>query len=316
MDIPNLTRLAVASHVNVERLETAIKTIEDGLAAKHIWNADYVTAKDTISRAWENTDDVAHDYLTNMYYRGNDVFRTWQDNDPRFNMGLCGFLNTPGWLAKLKKVNAPELADYIAVIEEVAALAEMVKAVKPYIEKGRKPSENPKEVDYTNTGICPVCMKRQKLNFDGTLVAHGYTIPRGWGGRNGMCMGRGYKAWELAPDGAIAFKRVMVQQLAEEKERLEIIQSDKLPVLMEQVQVRKSFGRYETETKKYDRGTPDYERVKRSSIFSIESNIRYLTADIEAVGIRIDNWKAEPLKYGGAETQERWKSKLLKKESK
>jgi hypothetical protein len=67
------------------------------------------------------------------------------------------------------------------------------------------------------------------------------------------------------------------------------------------------------ETKKYDRGTPDYERVKQSSIFSIESNIRFLTSDIETVTGRIENWKAEPLKYGGAETQERWKSRMLNK---
>jgi hypothetical protein len=25
---------------------------------------------------------------------------------------------------------------------------------------------------------------------------------------------------------------------------------------------------------------------------------------------KVENWKAEPLKYGGAETQERWKAKL------
>jgi hypothetical protein len=45
-----------------------------------------------------------------------------------------------------------------------------------------------------------------------------------------------------------------------------------------------------------------------------ENSIRHITSDIENVEGRIGSWKAEPLMYGGAETQERWKSRMLKKE--
>ena len=322
MDIPNLLRYVEPARVNVARLKTAVKTIEDGIATKHIWNTDYEDAKGAISRAWENIDNVAHDYLTDLY-----VYRTWQENDPRLNMGLCGFLNTPGWLAKLKKVkNAPELANYIAVIEEVAALAELVKAVKPYVVKGRKPAvltdkqRAEQEADLKNTGMCPVCMKRQKLSINSTLVAHGYTVPRGWGGRNGMCMGHNYKAWELSPEGAVAFKEYMENYLARQKNLLADLQASKFPELREKVSVRKAengrFIGYVDEVRTYAKGTPEYEKVRQTNIFSTERNIEYLNSDIASVGDRIKNWKAEPLKYGGAETQERWKSKLLKKESK
>lgn len=190
-------------------------------------------------------------------------------------------------------------------------MADLLKAAKPFIVKGRKPPENPIEKDYSNTGICPVCFKRHKLEFDGTLVAHGYTLPRNWGGRNGMCIGRGHKAWELSSEGAVYFKGVMERQLSEEQKTLADLQNDVLPTLLEKVKIRKGFGQYDYETRSYERGTADYNRVKQSAIYSTESTIRYLTADIETVSERIKNWKEQPLQYGGAETQERWKSRLL-----
>lgn len=165
-----------------------------------------------------------------------------------------------------------------------------------------------------------MCMRRQKLTLDSKMVAHGYTIPRGWGGRNGMCIGHGYPAWEISPEGAIAFKKGMENYLAELNRVRDNLQNSKPPTLSEMVQVRKpkTMGgltslQYENERRTYDKGTPDYERVRKIELANTENAIRYITSDIEAVGARIDNWKAQPLMYGGAETQERWKSKMLNK---
>lgn len=299
-----------------DKLETAIKTLEDGVQNKHIWNVDYVAAKDVLTRQFENIEDVMYAPVRNAYYPcgGSEVYKTWSDKDPRFNLPLYQLNYAPGYVKKLKAIkDAPELKVYISFLEEASKLAELIKAAQPYIVKGRKPSENPVEKDYSNTGICPVCLKRHKLEFNGTLVAHGYTLPRNWGGRNGMCIGRGHKAWELSPEGGVYFKSVMERQLAEEKKTLDDLQKDVLPTLMEKVRVRKGFGEYVYETRSYERGTADYNRVKQSAIYSTESTIRYLTSDIKAVSDRIENWKEQPLQYGGAETQERWKSKLLNK---
>jgi hypothetical protein len=317
MDTPLLNAfVATEKYPGVERFETAIRTLEEGLAAQHIWNVDYVSAKDTLSRVSENVEKSLYGNIRNLYYPcgGSEVYRTWADNDPRHRMGLVNFLNVPGFVKKMKTVkNAPELKTYIATLSEVAKLAELCNAVKPFIEKGRKPSENPVEKDVTNTGICPVCMRRQKLAFNGTMVAHGYTIKEGYGGRNGMCIGFGYKAWELAPDGAIAFRDGLVVLLGEMKDNLAKLEGNKYRVLKETVRVRKEFGRYEDEERVYERGTNEYEHRKHILIVDTENHIHHVTRDIEDLNVRIAGWKAQPLMYGGAETQERWKSKLLQK---
>jgi hypothetical protein len=318
MNLPLLSAFVAANkYPGVARFETAVQTLEDGMAEKHIWNVDYITSKDTLSRVAENAGDAAYEPLRMLYYPcgGSEIYRTWADNDPRQGMGLVQFMNTPGFVKKLLKVkDAPELKPYIAMLSEIAQLAELCKAVKPFIEKGRKPNPNPKEVDVTNTGICGVCMKRQKLTIESTLVAHGYTVPQGWGGRNGMCIGRGYKAWELSPEGGIAYKDSLENFLFELKLTLTKLQESRMSSLRETTQKRVSYGKYEDVVTVYEKGTPDYERLRKSGIFSTESTIRYVEGDLTMVTARIKNWKAEPLKFGGAETQERWKSKLLKKE--
>ncbi len=101
--------------------------------------------------------------------------------------------------------------------------------------------------------------------------------------------------------------------LKELNRMLDNLQNSKSPSLSETIQIRKGFGKYENERRTYDKGTPDYERIRRSELMNTENAIRYITSDIEAVGHRIENWKAEPLTYGGAETQERWKSRMLNK---
>jgi hypothetical protein len=314
MNFPLFATFA-AKFNRVERFETAVTLLEQGIANKNIWNVDYVAAKDTLSNLWERASDEVYKPLMKFYYHEEPPRAySWADNDPRRNLGLCQFMNTPGYLKKLRTVrNAPELEPYIALLAEAAKFATDFKAVKPFIVKGRKPSENPVEKDVTNTGICPVCMKRHKLAFNSTMVAHGYTIKGGYGGRNGMCVGHGYKAWEIAPDGAIAFKTGLEGFLKELNQTLTDLQQSNYPTMRETVRVRKEFGRFEDEKRVWDKGTPQYERIRQSSIHSTESQIRYVTRDIEELTARIDAWKPQPLKYGGAETQERWKSKLLQK---
>ena len=127
-----------------------------------------------------------------------------------------------------------------------------------------------------------------------------------------MCTGFGYKAWELAPDGAIAFKKVLENMLTTDKKFLARLKAGKFETLSEIVQVRKEYG-FVNENKTYDKGTDGYARLQKEQQGSTEWDIRSLTYSIKELTTRIANWKAEALKYGGAETQPRWKSRMLNK---
>lgn len=328
MDIPRLTAFATKDG-NLKKLETGLFVLQSGLKNQHIWNADFVEAKDSVTRICENA--MNHEGSAWMKSMPREAWQgRYTPEDIRWNVYYTPALNNaPGAYRKLLKYLGTEGAEFDAAIEmigEAAQVAELIKSLKPFIVKGRKPTvltdaqREQQEADLKNTGICPVCMRRQKLTFDSKLVAHGYTIPRGWGGRNGMCMGHGYKAWELSPEGAIAFKSTMESYLSDFQRLLVNLQSSNSPTLSEMVRVRKPrvvngvTNLYENERRTYEKGTPEYERVRQIEIANTENSIRHISGDIEMIGTRIDSWKAEPLMYGGAETQERWKSKMLKKE--
>ncbi len=315
MNIPNFT--AIAEQIGrLSPFEKAIRTLEDGLANKHIWNVDFAEAKERLGRIAEE----AMKKSSEAYRNANRGRMSWDSSDPRWGIVYHPqFFNTPGAFKNItKRVNSlgkesPDFYTFLTVLGEIAQVAELVKAVKPYIEKGRKPSDNPKEVDYTNTGLCSVCGHRQKLNLNGTLVAHGYTLERNWGGRAGICYGTGYKAWELAPDGAIEYKVSMVQYLENTESYLAKLKAGEFEELEEMVEVRVRPGVYKDERRVYAKGTEEYSKVLNSKIGKASQTIDYLHNDIEMFTERIESWKPQPLKYGGAETQERWKSKLLAK---
>src|ERR1700739_27094 len=323
MNIPNLTAFVTSNSRRpdaLERFEVNIQKLQKGLDEKHIWNVDFVEAKDALVRLCDEAKEAkAMEWLRSEKAKDRDT--RYAPDDVRWSVYYTPQVsNMPGAYKRLLKFvgtgEGPEFDSAVEMFGEIAQVAELIKSLKPYIEKGRKPSENPKEVDVTNTGICPVCFKRHKLSFNSTLVAHGYTIPRGWGGRNGMCMGHGFKAWELAPDGALAFKEAMEKLLANMEKQLADYKASNHEELKDKVRVRKGEGlyaRYVDEVRTYAKGTREYERIRESSIYSLESSIRYITSDLETITSRIANWKPEPLKYGGAETQERFKSRLLQK---
>lgn len=285
----------------MNRFADAKDALEVGLAAKHIWNTEYQSAKDTISRVWERVDNVAHQYLTEMYYRGHDLYRSWQESDPRFNMGLCQLLNTPGYAKRMKAVkNAPELAEYIAVLDEVAQLAELVKALKPYIEKGRKPNPNAVPVDMSGMATCGICGGEFKLDGQHQLVHHGFRISdgRGYiGSRVGSCFGVGYQPYELSNKANIDYQEYLRKVLAGYEKDKQDLQDNKFSTLSEMVRVRVG-NRYEDEKRTYDRGTREYDKLCQTSLHRVESDIRHTESEIEYQGEYIAKWQPKPLPYG------------------
>jgi hypothetical protein len=318
MNLPNLS-FAASTQNKTERFETAIQHLEDGLSQRHIWNVDYEDAKFALTRISEHAfDSSSEDYRNHI--RGNRP--SWEVNDPRWMVVYHPhFSNTPGAYKKLVKfraVEGPDFDRFITMVGEVAQVADLMKSVKPFIEKGRKPSENPKVIDLSNTGICSVCGGRYKLTLDGKVVDHGFTLPRNWGGRSGICFGAKHTAWELSSEGAEAYKEYMEKILIETEELLHQLETGGVPSLSENVKIRLGFGKYKTEVREYhkENDPTNYNRVLTKSKASAAQTISNLTQDIAKFTKRIAGWKPQPLKHGGAETQERWKAKLLNKGTK
>lgn len=278
------------------KFEQAKQTLVDGVANREIYNPEYVQAKDAIRRALDNAFHIMHEAILDAqhakafeYFAG--TYDYWD-----FSMGfdsasvpkqyriLTKKFNgyAPGKQADPEQVGLNVIYRYMDVLSDALKMVNLFKEAKPFIVKGRKPAvltdaqRVQQETDLKNTGICPVCMKRQKLTFESTMVAHGYTIPRGWGGRNGMCMGRGYKAWELAPDGAIAFKKVMEQFLADLNRMATSLKNSEPPILSETVKAWEGGGlraRQVNKTKTYEKGTREYEHLRIDRLYSTESSI-------------------------------------------
>jgi len=87
---------------------------------------------------------------------------------------------------------------------------ESVKAAKGRIVKGRKPSTTPRttpERTIENTGTCGCCGKNVKMDSNGRLVAHGYTIKYGF--QSGNCFGVGYEPVEVSDLAIINYSEVL-----------------------------------------------------------------------------------------------------------
>jgi hypothetical protein len=290
----------VPTYLSVQKFAEAKAIFEAGLADKHIWNVDYENAKSTISNVWDKVEEVLSDPLRDFYYPcgGSELFCTWSDTDPRHNLGIAAFSNTPGFLKRMKVVkNAPELAEYIATLTEAAMLAELVKSTKSFIEKGRKPAINPTVIDLTNTGTCPVCGGLYKTNASRKMVHHGFEISGGtghyYGCRVGSCPGVGFLPYELGTEGCEAYKITL------NRKRDELIQSIldlHNQVADEQTEIVRVNGN--NEFRKYARGTTRYEHIRTSAISRCTYEQRQVESSIEMMDELIAKWTLKQLPHG------------------
>ena len=303
-----------AAHNISQKFENALKAIEQGVADKKMYNADYENFKYWINEGCDKALDAAAEPWREMSRAGQRP--SYNANDPRFNIGYSvSPLHARGFLNRLKKYsNEPVVAPYVAVLEEVAPVGELLKQLKPFIVKGRKPNPNPgPEPNLTNTGICPVCLRRQKLTFDSKMVDHGYTVPQGWGGRNGHCMGFKHAPYELSNEGCIFFKGVLERQKQGNLEYIQKLEAGEIPEFTRTYKMYKGPGRYESETVVTKQGDPKYPQMVQAEIEKTKQENSMINGDLKTTQKLIDDWKLQPLKHGGPETQERWKSRLAPK---
>jgi hypothetical protein len=317
IETPKIDAFAASSR-HAKNFPAAKNALTSGVANQQIFNQDFVAARENISRVVGEAIEYAQETSRGIRRGEGEGHPTWDNTDPRWSIIYTPqFNNLPGAVKKLQKFKGEGYIDVVLqVMEEGAALAEMVKNAKPYIVKGRKPpvlTDKQKiqiERDKQNTGVCPVCMRRQKLTFDGKMVAHGYELK--WGMRNGICFGAGCTAWELSPEGAVEFVAALKHSLQRAKETLANMEAGKVnSVNGTKREKEQRFGYSHDVPCVYKRGEDGFEKALVTAQALLRRDIGGIKATIPEIESRIKAWKQQPLQFGGAETQDRWKSKFL-----
>lgn len=192
------------------------------------------------------------------------------------------------WAEVMENVLAHYVRDgyYDTIVAFVAAKSQM--------KTGRKPS-NPsdritKERTLDNTGTCPICGKNVKLEANGTLYAHGYTIH--WGGRNGNCFGVGYEPIEVSSECLVDYLKLLKEILVQKEQSLASGAPESFDYeLRRNVTIKVTA---QTDPKEI-RFQTSYDQLCRSWQYRIESDIRMLTHEVKTVTQAIETWAPRPL---------------------
>ena len=250
-----------------------------------VFNRDYNEWKQLAGRAFE--DAVRTQIREPFFYCGKYQERTAEES--AIDDAIGNLAQFPS--KKLRK--AIEAADNAAasdlrtpmvtavdqLITEWQPVADAIKAVKPNVVKGRRPSDSPtpsKARTIDNTGTCAVCGRNVKLR-DGKIVAHGYQ--RRFHAHMGNCFGVGYDPIEVSTEGAeaymasmVGYKDVLIARNTDEAIAAEVERSNG--------SIRKRLGD---------------ERLAARIRANLERDIRNVTFEIERVAVTINEWAAKPL---------------------
>jgi len=292
--------------VYATRLTEAIATLDLGVKEHHIWNVDFVNAKDNLSRCMEQAMTVAAEPF---YTAKRASFGTWDSSDPRHDIsGYMSYISAPKLLRNLEKKNGfsdPIILEYMEYLRELVALGQLIKEVKPYIEKGRKPNvtnKTPEELaaEIANTGICCICQNRQKLNDEQGMVHHGYQMSEynHSGYRVGSCFGVKFMPYEFSCEANKQWlSQVLRPQLKAQREYMKALKASTMLTLDRTRDVYVS-GKRTSVTDTFAKGTPEYEEIRESSAHRAEYEIKMLKAEIEMHEAFVEKWVLRPLMDG------------------
>lgn len=263
-------------HPRIDILEMIDSAIEAGI----IYNVDFKDLKDAANRKLEAgyRAAVVQPYLEGLHNRGEEISpemseALYYSGYPQIHTlnardkGITKLEKTEGdhWMTKAAR-------EYLELVRPVIVNLNIVKGL---VVKGRKPSDTPRktpERTLENTGTCAVCGRNVKLK-GGKIVDHGYTIRYGF--QQGNCAGVGYDPIEISPKGAEAYLNALEHYKVAQEEALPVaIEAAKTANLIEDIRERREV--YNTPSR-------------------IESQIRYVTKDIELFTNIIANWEAKPL---------------------
>jgi hypothetical protein len=287
-----------------DRFVNAKADLIEGVEKKHIWNVDFVDAKDRLSRAIDAACDMAFEASLPEFWRVRDLSsaspKEWDLKERTLEAheefhSTCQMNQAAGRIKRLSKfMDLPNVAEYVALLKEVVLLHELVQAAKPFIEKGRKPSENPVEADITNTGHCAICGNRQKMTANQKMVHHGFQISGGtghyFGYRLGSCFGVGYAPVELSCEANVAYIPALQNFLEQTIATIDSLEKKTAPSHSETRQKREGY-RYVSFTVEHLKGTPEYASINRSKILQQQSLVRQIEGDIERQRHNVKVWK-------------------------
>lgn len=286
-----------------DRWVNAKADLVEGLAKKHIWNVDFVAAKERISSGVDAVMHMIFDESLEEFWRVRDMnvseTKDWEYQQRVFKAHedystSCQLNQAAGRIKRLSKVSDVKgVKDYIEVLKEVVLLHEAAQALKPFIEKGRKPAENPTPVDITNTAHCAICGHRQKMNAAQGMVHHGFRITymgQPLHQRMGSCFGVGYKPSELSCEANVAYIPFLEQQKTKTLELIAELRADKFDNHVEKRTKREGFRMVEYVVN-HKRGTSEYAKLRDNLISRAEWEVKGYEQNIEHHQEIVKNWK-------------------------
>jgi len=299
---------AALKPVYVERFHAALAVLELGVKEHHIWNVDFVNAKDSICCCIEQAITVAAEpfYAERRADLNN---RTWDSSDPRYDIsGYMSYISAPKLLRNLEKKNGfanPIILGYMEYLREIVKIGGLIKEVKHYIEKGRKPNitnKTPEEIaaEIANTGICAICQNRQKLTAEQQMVHHGYQMSEynHSGYRIGKCFGCAFLPYEFSCEGNKQWLASVLQpQMKANQKSLRDLRASTM-LTLDRTRNKYEGGKRASVIETFAKGTPEYEEIREGNIYRTESDIRLLKIDIKMHEELVEKWVLRPLMDG------------------
>lgn len=287
------------------KFAAAYETLLAGLHAKLIYNVDFGYVKYIFANAF----DAALKPRKEPFY-GTAHGKTpygFDDDQVIWALGY-GISSANASLKRLKKLKVTTerqaaLVELIQVCEQGKALVDLLNSAKPFIKKGKKPSDRPRKTPprtIENTGTCPVCGGNYKLSDVGNCVDHGYTIRYGW--RQGKCFGVAHLPWEVSPAGAVAYvawlKNVLATRTKDHdflKKKLAGQEDGSIVETPEEFEKRKQFHLFTSRTNSLYGFIEDPIKNTRIALAQVDSEVRQIAGEISAFTKRIAEWKPDLL---------------------
>lgn len=258
--------------------------IETAKAAGVIWNVDYQDLKHWASNAF---------YYEVEDWKDQNVWNVSVDDRTDDHRFLMWDFNSELHLVASKKLakgikdrdleqKFPALKPFM---DRWTSVAQDMKELKGLIQKGRKPSTDPRktpERTLENTGTCGVCGQNVKMR-DGRLVQHGYKVV--WNQFQGNCFGVGHEPVEVSPQVLIDYKAALVSLLQDTQAKLARFEAEERPLTVKRM--RKTIT--------LNPGDQGYDYERGNIIRSKTRMIEMVQTDITQLGNRITNWVATPL---------------------
>ncbi len=281
-------------------LEQGKQIVEKAVAEGSIFNVDLKDAKESLNRAIDYTlGDLHH----SIWMENRAAFEFGVDHEQLHALthGIVYLHQVAGRSKKVSKAlpRFPFLAPLNAIYTELLPIADAMDALKSKVVMGRKPLENPKPVDMSNTAHCAICQRRLKLTSGKELVAHGFHISDGhgtyFGFRSDKCFGQGHLPYELSCDANRAYVVMLSKQLDTTTKYLARIDAGEITRVGQVERERKGRGQYEDVFRQYTLGEPKFPEVLNIARARTQHTINGVTSLIERQELLIKAWTPKPL---------------------